>query len=106
LQEVDHVPAHIAVFAAGEVAVVAGLEVDAQFPGDFKLHAVQGNPGFGHVDPAAGIAARLVHSISPPSFRINAIFTDPGENTLAFCANRQISISEMRTAIYAVFFHE
>ena len=58
---VDHVPAHIAVFTAGEVAVVALLEVDAQFAGDFKLHVVQGAPGFGHVDPAAGIAARLVH---------------------------------------------
>ena len=90
LQKVDHVTAYIAVFAAGEVAVVALLEVDAQFAGDFKLHVVQGAPGFGHVDPAAGIAARLVHCFSPPSFRIDAIFTDPGENTLAFCANRQI----------------
>ena len=82
---VDHVTTYIAVFAAGQVAIVALLEVDAQFAGDFKLHVVQGAPGFGHVDPASGIAARLVHRFSPPSFRINAIVADARKNTLAFC---------------------
>ena len=75
---VDHVPTHIAVFSAGEVAVVAGLEVDTQFAGDFKLHVVQRAFGFGHVDAAAGIAARLIHCFSPPSFRVDAIVTCSG----------------------------
>ncbi|MBR3019787.1 MAG: hypothetical protein IKH57_22375 [Clostridia bacterium] len=75
MQEVDHVPAYIAVFTAGEVAVVAGLKVDAQLPGDFKLHVVQSAFGLGHVDPAAGIAARLIHCFSPPSFKVVAIVT-------------------------------
>ena len=95
-------PAHIAVFTAGEVAVVALLEVDAQFAGDFKLHVVQGAPGFGHVDPAAGIAARLIHPFSPPSFRITAIFTVPGKNTLAFCSNRQISMMKRQARPFSV----
>ena len=76
---VDHVPTHIAVFAAGEVAVVAGLEVDAQFAGDFKLHVVQGAFGFGHVHPTVGIAAGLIHCFSPPSFRVDAIVTGAGQ---------------------------
>ena len=60
-EALHHVAAHIAVFAAGQVAVVALLEVDAQLPGDFKLHVVQGGAGLGHVGLIAVLAAGLIH---------------------------------------------
>ena len=78
MQEVNHVSTYIAIFAAAEVAVVALFEIDTQFPGNFKLHVVQSASGFGHIDPAVGIAARLIHCFSPPLFRVDAIVTDSG----------------------------
>ena len=90
MQKVDHVTAHIAVFAAGEIAVVALLEVDAQLPGDFKLHVVQSAAGFGHIDPVAGLAARLIHRMFTSFIKVNGIVTDQRKNTLPFCAKRQL----------------
>ena len=52
-QGFHHIAAHIAVFPAAEVAVIALLEIDAQFPGDFILHVIQSTAGFGHIDAIA-----------------------------------------------------
>ena len=61
-QAFHHIAAHIAVFPAGKIAVVALLEIDAQFPGNFEFHVVQGGSCFGHGGLIAPAGVLVCHS--------------------------------------------
>ena len=60
-QALDHVAAHIAVVPGAKVAVVALLEIDAQFLGDLIFHAVQGGAGLRSLRLGAFAGALRVH---------------------------------------------
>jgi|GEM_PF-4877091 len=85
-QALDHVAAYIAVFPAAQIAIVALLEIDAQFPGNFKCLVIQGSAGLGAIGAVSGLIARLTHCFFTSLNKVNAIVTDSGRNTLEFCA--------------------